>query len=99
MRRASARLLAIAAVLLPISFAQAAWIDLGGATGARVLEDTPGRISVEFRVGGFERSDVVIDGRAWSEVRLPEEGILLEAGLPELPLMARSVIVPNDRRM
>ncbi len=101
MRNVSLRLLlAVIALAFLSPFAFASWVDLGGTgVDVSVLENTPQRIALEFRVGGFERSDVVIDGASYARITLPGEALLLEKGLPELPSVARSVIIPDDRRM
>jgi hypothetical protein len=87
--------------LSPVSSAFAAWVSLGRNQGVSVtvLESSPTRIALEYKVGGFERHDLAIDGRIYSKISLPGEAERLERGLPELPVVARSVIIPDDRRM
>ena len=94
-------LLTVCALLFTMSPATAAWVDLGGDQGVTVtvLESTPQRIALEYKVGGFEQHDLVIDGKTYSMISLPGEAERLDRGLPELPLVARSVIIPEDRRM
>jgi hypothetical protein len=87
--------------LLAATTTLAAWVSVGGDHGASVtvLESTPTHIALEYRVGGFEQTEVTINGKTYSLVSLPGEAERLEAGLPELPSVARSVIIPDDRRM
>jgi hypothetical protein len=94
-------LLTVCAVLFTTSPASAAWVDLGGDQGVTVtvLESTPQRIAIEYKVGGFEQHDLVIDGQTYSMISLPGEAERLDRGLPELPVVARSVIIPENRRM
>ncbi len=102
MKSLSAALLLTACVaLFAVSSASASWVSLGSDQGVAVsvLESTPQRIALEFRVGGFEQQDLVIDGQTYATISLPGEAECLEQGLPELPLVARSVIIPDDRRM
>jgi len=77
------------------------WINVGDNAGVdvQVLESSPQRIALQFTVGGFDKSDVLIDGQTYSKIGLPGEGLHLEEGLPELPSIARSVIIPDDRQM
>jgi hypothetical protein len=91
----------VCAVLFTISPASAAWVNLGGDHGVTVtvLESTPQRIALAYAVGGFEQQDLVIDGQTYSMISLPGEAERLDRGLPELPLVARSVIIPENRRM
>jgi hypothetical protein len=83
--------------------ASAAWISLGGPEGAgvevRLLESSPDRIVVEYTLAGFGADPVQIDGNTYYRISLPGESSLLEAGMPELPHVARSVIVPDASRM
>jgi hypothetical protein len=94
-------LLVICAVLFTASPASAAWVSVGGDQGATVtvLESTPQHIILECEVGGFEQQDFVIDGRTYAKISLPGEAERLDRGLPELPVVARSVIIPDNRRM
>lgn len=94
-------LLTVCALLFTVSPASAAWVTLGGDQGVTVtvLESTPQRIALEYKVGGFEQNDLTIDGRTYSMISLPGEAERLDRGLPELPLVARSVIIPENRRM
>jgi hypothetical protein len=88
-------------VLVVTSSVTAGWVDLGGQRDVTVAvtESSPTRIALEFRVGGFDRQDIVIQGRTYSLISLPGEAERLQAGWPELPVVARSVIIPDDRRM
>jgi hypothetical protein len=92
---------ALCAALAGGTGAHASWTQVGDGNGVSVsvLESSPARIALEFNVSGFEREDVTIDGRACARIRLPGEAISLDEGMPELPLIARSVIIPDTRLM
>jgi len=83
--------------------ATAAWISMGAAEGSpvgvRVLDSSPDRVVVEYTIGGFYADPVVINGATYYRISLPQEGRLLDAGNPELPHVARSVIVSDVARM
>jgi len=95
-------MLTLLAIMLAGS-ASAAWISLGGPQGTevevRLLESSPERIVVEYTLAGFNADPVQIDGRTYYRIGLPGESSLLEAGLPELPHVSRSVIIPDASRM
>jgi hypothetical protein len=97
--------LALLAALLLVAAAPAgaAWISTGGNEGAsvevRLLESSADRVVIEYTVPGFEASPVTIDGRTYQAISLPGEGKLLQAGMPELPHVARSIIIPDAARM
>ena len=94
-------LLTICAVLCMISPASAAWVNLGGNQGVTVtlMESAPQRIVLAYKVDGFEQNDIVANGRTYAVISLPGEAERLDKGLPELPVVARSVIIPENRRM
>ncbi len=64
-----------------------------------VLEDTGDRIVLEFQLGELGFSTVEIDGAEYLEVSLDRESPLKRLGAPELPTVARSVLVPPDGRL
>ena len=102
MRKMSIRsLLVLAAVVALATSASAAWVKVGDVEGTdvSVVDNSAQRIALEFRVGGFEQTDVLINGRIYAKITLPGEGVSLDRTLPELPVVARSVIIPDDRMM
>jgi len=99
LRRFPLHACALAILLLP-TLAGAAWIDLGGEPVAvRLLEDDGSRSVIEITVGGFQAEPVMIDGQPYYLIDLPREGLQKEVGLPQLPNIRRSVIIPDDREM
>jgi len=64
-----------------------------------VVEDSGDRIVLEISVHDLHLSPVEIDGDVYFEVSLDGESPLKRAGAPELPTVARSVIVPSDGRL
>lgn len=102
MRKMSIRfLLVLSAVAALATTASADWVKVGDVEGidVAVVDNSAQRIALEFRLGGFEQTDVLIDGRTYARITLPGEGIALDRALPELPVVSRSVIIPDDRRM
>jgi len=69
------------------------------AVAVRVVLDDGNRIVLDLDLLDFRQETVVIDGREYVRFVVPGEGMLLEKGSPEVPLVARSVIIPDDRRM
>ncbi len=92
-----------ALMLIAVTPALSAWISTGGAEGApvevRLLESAPDRVVIEYSLPGFDAEPVTIDGRTYYAISLPGEGSLLQSGLPELPHVARSIIIPDAARM
>ena len=90
-------------VLLPLLTAglvRAEWFELDPAeTSIRLLQDSPSAIRLECTVDGFQTSPVDIDGETYHRVALPGGALLLNEGAPELPILAESVIIPDDQRI
>jgi len=79
--------------------AAGAWISTGGPAGARVdirlLEAAPERTVLEITVPGFEAVPVTIGERTYYRLALPGGSNFLKPGLPELPRVCRSLLVPD----
>lgn len=83
--------------------ALAAWVSLGGDEGSlvdvEVIESTEQRVVIEYTLGGFYAEPVQIEGSTYYALTLPEESNRLDTGLPELPHVCRSIIIPDQDRM
>lgn len=71
----------------------------GPSSGVRVIEDTPARIVLEYRLGAYNQSVVRIEGRDHQRISLDDESLIKTPGAPELPRVCRSVIIPDDAAM
>ncbi|MDD2651361.1 MAG: C25 family cysteine peptidase, partial [Candidatus Cloacimonetes bacterium] len=54
---------------------------------------------LELNFSSFQKSAVDINGIEYSHISLAKEGMLLEEGMPELPFVGRSIIIPNYAKM
>jgi len=80
--------------------AQAIWIDAGGGPlEVSAIESDDNRTVLEMTLGGFEAVPVEIDGQTYHQIYLESESRSLEAGLPALPDVCRSVLIPGDAQM
>ncbi len=95
------RLLPVLGVLtLLAGTAGAAWIDLGGeALDVTVVQADAERTVLEITVGGFDATPVAIEGETYYQITLPEGSVQQIAGMPALPDVRRSLIIPDDREM
>ena len=94
--------LLITAVLLVASPCLAERVSVGDGgddLAVRLLESSDQRIRLEFEIGGFEKYLVEIDGEPYYRILLGGESNYLEAGLPDLPNICRSVVIPDDAKM
>lgn len=65
----------------------------------RLLSSSENTSRVQLTLGSFERSEVTIDDKVWYLPQLNKAGLTLEAGLPQLPVLAGSVIIPATAKM
>ncbi|NLM89844.1 MAG: gingipain R, partial [Candidatus Cloacimonetes bacterium] len=65
----------------------------------RLTNSNPNNMELEFTLGSFYREPVNIDGEQWFHLFLKKEGLTLEAGMPQVPVLARSLIIPATAKM
>ncbi|MDY0151708.1 MAG: C25 family cysteine peptidase, partial [Candidatus Cloacimonas sp.] len=65
----------------------------------RLTQSSPNYMEMEFTLGSFNREAVTINGSQWYNLNLKKEGLTLEAGYPQVPVLARSVIIPGTAAM
>ncbi len=81
------------------------FVPLGSSAGAssvvdvRASEQPGGVIQLDYALSGYNLETVAIDGQPYQSILLGEESRYLEAGMPDLPRIARSVIIPDDAEM
>jgi hypothetical protein len=64
-----------------------------------VVESDLTRTVIEYELGGFRRASVDIGREAYYTLSMGEEGSLMERGLPGLPIVCRSIAIPDDAEM
>jgi len=97
LRRTS--LASLLVLLVPASLFAAQVVDLAGADvdlSIEVVESNAGRTVIEYTLGSFTRGSVEIDGEVYDTIGLGDESRMTVRGLPELPNVARSIIIPDD---
>lgn len=67
--------------------------------GVRLISSNDSEVVLEMTLGHFNREAVSINGETWYHLNLKKEGLTLEAGMPQVPVIARSVIIPATSRM
>jgi hypothetical protein len=73
--------------------------DEADPVSIRLAESNLDRTVLELELGSFTRSTVEIDGKVYSALTLGGESSALAKGLPDLPNVARSIIIPDDAEM
>ncbi len=60
-----------------------------------LLEDTSESISLEMKLGSYSRDKLLIAGKEYYSLALEGEGLILDKGAPQLPTLARSLIIDD----
>lgn len=94
---------AVALILtFPVLLVAVEVVPLGGDAeilSVQVLESDGSRIVLEYDLGSFTKTPVSIGGDTYYAVGLGEESRTREKGMPELPNVSRSIIIPDDAEM
>ncbi len=90
----------ILALLLSFGLLMAEQITVGvDSNEIRLIEAQPENMILELNFASFEREAVEIDGQTYYNLSVKKGGLTLERGLPQLPILAASVIIPNTAKM
>ena len=84
------------ALLLCAGLVQADWVDLQPASSGIRLLSNQNVIQLSCSVSGFETEAVDVNGQQMFQIRVPGAPISLEAGAPELPHFASSIVLPDQ---
>ncbi|HDN50475.1 MAG TPA: hypothetical protein ENG06_01720 [Thermoplasmatales archaeon] len=56
-------------------------------------------VELSFHLDAFDMHEVIIDGTRYYAIDKEKESSIHEKGLPELPKICRSIIIPDDKKM
>jgi len=65
----------------------------------RLMNSAQSSSRLEMTLGSFEFDEVTIDGQVWYLPHIKKAGLTLEAGYPQVPVLAGSVIIPATAKM
>ncbi|MEN6445944.1 MAG: C25 family cysteine peptidase, partial [Candidatus Cloacimonas sp.] len=63
------------------------------ANNIQLTNSNPNNLELQFTLGSFDRESVTINGQQWYNLFMPKEGLTLEKGMPQVPVLARSMII------
>lgn len=75
------------------------WVDISdnpGEQSVSVVSSGLDRSEISFSLSGYNLDTVVISGKQYHTVSLPEEGELIELGKPSLPTLTRLLAIPDN---
>ncbi|HRV10149.1 MAG TPA: C25 family cysteine peptidase [Candidatus Cloacimonas sp.] len=70
-----------------------------GKNEVTLLEDNETETILQYRIAEFEKTKISLEGEDWYHIKLPKEGITQDKGFPELPVLNRSIIIPDQALM
>ncbi|MDP6528801.1 MAG: C25 family cysteine peptidase, partial [Gemmatimonadota bacterium] len=100
-RRAFTSIAALAAFFFAAGASAAEWTPIsedsvpGAEPNMEIVQSGPDRVVLTIEVPGFESSSVDVNGAPHARIVLPGAAPMLERGLPGLPVVTQSVIVPD----
>ncbi len=78
------------------------WVSINGGPDdpaeIRVIEKTPDRQRLEFKLPGYYQESVAIGGIKCTRVTIPHLLKIQETGLPEVPFLTASLLIPDGGR-
>jgi hypothetical protein len=63
------------------------------------VQETAGSLRLHISLDSFLTENIAIEGAVYQRIVLPDESSLLLEGKPELPVICRSIIIPDDASM
>ena len=95
------KLVILSGLFLLLSFSLSAELLAEGNSNNSItlLIDNDNETILEYRISEFEKNKITIEGEDWYQIRLPKEGITQDKGFPELPVLNRSIIIPDQALM
>jgi hypothetical protein len=86
--------------LLIAALVPAAAMADADVVATRLVEDSAQRVVIAYDIGQFVQETVRINGQEYFKFALPGESTIKEpVGVPSLPLVCRSIIIPPDAHM
>ncbi len=70
-----------------------------GSAKVTLLESTDRLTRIGYEIGEFSTERVEINGSDYYRIVLGNEPNIMERGMPDLPFVCRSIIIPDDARM
>jgi len=86
-------------LVLGLGICNSAFIEAASVPAIKVIQDNGSSITIEFELQGYEFEQIDINGTTCSRIILPGQVTFLEKGMPELPTIARNIIIPDDAQM
>ena len=74
-------------------------VEVGARETVQILEDSDERIVLRYDLETFDMRSVLIQGTRYTQIELADESPTKIVGAPELPVIDRSIIIPDDAKI
>ncbi len=85
-------------ILPPLSAAENQ-VNQGPAVKVTLLQNNENIIRLSFEIEDYNKEAVEIADKEYFRIMLPGEANIMEGGMPDLPKISRSLIIPNNAEM
>ncbi len=85
--------------LLVIAGLSAEWIEVQNNQSTELFtceQQDRSAAAIEFNLDGYDLDTVNYQGKDYARISHPDAGDLLEAGLPDLPVFTKALIIPDE---
>jgi gingipain R len=72
---------------------------LGSSVDVTLMESNDDVIMLNYEIGGFTTDQITIGDSQYCRVLMTQESNIMEKGMPDLPSVSRSLIIPNSAKM
>ena len=63
------------------------------------VNQTDDEIEIIYQINDYNEEPIIIDAIKYSKITLEKEANILVKGMPDLPKISRSIIIPDDKKM
>lgn len=78
--------------------AETIYVNGSNNNGVNLIESNSNQTVIEMTLGSFNREEVIIDGKTFNHIRLEKEAETYKKGAPEVPTLARSIIIDGSSK-
>ncbi len=64
-----------------------------------MLSSNDSKVQIQYQINSFQKSPITIKNETFYLISCDNEGNILEEGVPSLPHINRSIIIPDDKKM
>ena len=93
------KLIIIFGLIVSSLILMADWIEVKSNSDDELVsyqQSTRGSLTLNFELDGYDVKEIVKNGSSYHYISYPEEGEILEIGMPDLPVFTRLIAIPEE---